>query len=1390
MIQQLLPNLIHENFSQGIFYGSLDAVTLFIDISGFTPLTETLMQYRRDGAEALTQVLQSVFSPCVHHVYQQGGFISTYAGDAFTAIFPSENHADAPLRALATAFYIRQFFSENGEISTPYGAFQVSVKIGLGQGRVDWGVIGRENQHTYYFRGEGVKACAFAEHQADKGEIISNMDLLPSIASHVKSQPLTEDYVLLTGFSNDVPALLEPERPLNADDLRPFVPDAVIKLESRGEFRDVSVAFISIEDTEDSEDYTTINSFIADVLVLCNRYGGYFRHVDFGDKGAMIVLLFGAPVAYENNSERAADCLLAIRALQTTIRWRGGLTFGTTYAGFTGGEERSDYAAIGDIVNLSARLCMSAEWGEIWTTAQVQSWLRASGFQFDSLGTQSFKGKTQMVEVYALTGKRIASFVEAQSITMIGREQELTNLTDAVNPILNGHFGGITYIYGEAGIGKSQLVLALRQQMVTSQNVGWYYLPADEILSVSYNPFRHFLRQYFDQQVGSGININRNRFDAKIDALIQSPELVNEETIRATLDRTRSFIGALIDLRWNGSLYEQVEPTQRAENTQIALKNLFLAESLRQPLILHFEDIHWIDEDTRSIIVTLTRNMEGYPIVMLMTSRYNDDGSSVTIPDLDPETPLHTIALQPFDRENTARQVNALLGGDSDESFVTYLLDKTSGNPFFVEQLVYHLLELNLLEQHHEMWRVKESQLSEVPTTIGAVLVARLDRLTLDIKTIVQTAAVLGQEFEVNVLSSMLRNDPDVDNKVKAAEDQSIWTAITRILYLFKHALMRDAAYDMQLRSRLRELHALAATAIRDVYTDDLPSHYGDLAYHYGKAGDTENEREYSLLAGQSAAAGATADAANFLARAYELTPEHELQARYEILGTREKIYDMQGNREPQREVIEIMQKIADQLADDHKRASTLVLFAHLLETIGGFKQGHDVLDEAIVVAEKINARDVLAIAEKERASGYLRQGNLNEAMPHLSRATDIYQELGDVDAQCSTLNTMSVGYINTGNFDEGRRLLQRSQELAKDSSREHTRGKVFQNLAVIAQYTGHYAEAEAYLKQAYDIMLKYGDRRNQAACITNMGANAYSMGDYETAHKYFVQSQSYYREAGDLTHVVHTTQNLGAILIQRYEYEEAIRQLELGLKLGDQIGSVLGIGHMNDTLANLYILLGQYEKAQYYLEIALVKIRAIKDKRVEMYNLGAQSMLKILLGDYATALDFAKQNIEGSLSSHFRQLSTIGYRMRGRVLLEQGDIAGSREAYQKSLEIEIETEETHFLIENWAGLARAELADGNLDEALKYVEKCLANIAVAYDLAGMTEKSLIYLTCYDVLVAADDLQRAQEVLNTGHKLVQFVVGKLTNPDYIDSFLNNIVANKRLVQLWEAQNPA
>jgi hypothetical protein len=317
---------------------------------------------------------------------------------------------------------------------------------------------------------------------------------------------------------------------------------------------------------------------------------------------------------------------------------RAGITAGVGYAGIIGGQQRCEYGGVGDVVNLAARLMMKTKWGQIFVAETIAK--NAPQFRFAYQGDFTYKGVAAPVPTYTLSGRKIDSRQQRFPEAMIGRQVELQRLQEVAKPIFRGVFAGIVYIYGEAGIGKSRLAYALRETITTHTPITWCHCPVDQILRRPFNPFKTYLRRYFEQAPERSEGENRAKFEEKYAALV---EALSSAPMDGTggggpdpaphikeLIRTKSVFGAQIGLFWPDSLWEHLDAKGKYENTLSAIKTFFLAQSLLNPAVIELEDGHWIDRDSETFLKALTRNIPEYPILLLVTLRYNDDGIKPT----------------------------------------------------------------------------------------------------------------------------------------------------------------------------------------------------------------------------------------------------------------------------------------------------------------------------------------------------------------------------------------------------------------------------------------------------------------------------------------------------------------------------------------------------------------------------------------------------------------------------------------------------------------------------------------------------------------------------------------------------------------------------------------
>jgi class 3 adenylate cyclase/tetratricopeptide (TPR) repeat protein len=815
-----------------------------------------------------------------------------------------------------------------------------------------------------------------------------------------------------------------------AEQLRPWLlPDVYARIQSgQGELlpelRHAVALFlrfdgIAYEDDPLAED--KLDRYIRWVQNVLEQYGGTLIQLSSGDKGSYLYIAFGAPTAHEDDARRAVTAALELRTPPPELGFirasQLGIASGTMRAGAYGGTTRRTYGALGDSVNLAARLMMAAAPGEVLVSRQVQQAV-VDLFVWADLPALHVKGKRTAVLIARLIGARPApSATLGYASPLIGRADQLAQLQQAIAPILAGQCAGMVYVYGEAGMGKSRLVHELRQlltcrsALATPTRSAWFTCPAEGIRRQSLHPFRSFLRTYFDQDVDGAEAENSARFDTVLGELIAFLSATDEQqttnnqqpmtnaqlddTQRASLvvelGQMRSFLGALVDLRWAGSPYERAEPQQRFEHTLAAFRTLILAESLRQPVLLQIEDAHWLDDESRELLRVLMRDSAEYPFVVLLASRYSDDGLPIRIP-VGEDIKIQTVDLHALTPQGIGMLAAHVLGEPIADDLTTFLATKTNGNPFFVEQLALDLRERGLLEnqQPHGIGLSIQSarSSSEVPASITAVLIARLDRLAAPLKAVVQVAAVLGQEFDTQVLARMLPDAADTITNVRLAEAETIWSAAGDTRYRFRHALLRDAAYDMQVYARLRELHARAGAAIEQIYGEALAGQIAELAYHYGQAEYTERERQYVALLGEQAFnLSAFREAITCFERALALTPE-----------------------------------------DGIRRARLTFQLARTMLLLNDHDQGRWLYQQSLALSEAAGDHAGVAAVCYELAT----LSASDAALSYLTRALELYRDIGELAGQGRVLNRLGGIFIELGDAEQALAAYEQAIELGQ----------------------------------------------------------------------------------------------------------------------------------------------------------------------------------------------------------------------------------------------------------------------------------------------------------------------------------------------------------------------
>jgi predicted ATPase/class 3 adenylate cyclase len=1213
-VRQILPHLILENYRAGIYGGEFTATGLFVDITGFSSMADVLMQHGQHGAEVLAWIIRQIFDLLNSEILTQGGFIVGFAGDSVTALFQDEiDTLPSAQRALAAAWGFQKQMANRPSIDTVYGVFPISAKAGLAYGRVNWGILRSKDKTraTYYFSGEPVNDSASAEHHAKAGEIVLSKNGFERLNNDVTCQ-VRDDFYLVDGINCNLPqprpvALAEPDPAI----LRVFFPDILLKPNVPNEFRQVVNLFIQLPDLPAAQ----LADFMGNLFDAQARYGGLIGRVDYGDKGCNLLLFWGAPIAYENDINRALNFISDLR-VSGKYSFRAGMTYYVSCAGFIGSDQREEYTCYGRGPSLAARLMMSASFGEVWLDGTIASRAQRH-FDLGFVGELNFKGFSHMEKVYLLHKPKAAIEITYKG-EMIGRESELQQLKEFVAPLWQGNFAGGLIIWGDAGMGKSRLINEFQASwLFLRDSLLWALCQSNQLLRQSLDPFRYWLRSYFGVSATHDTQENLDRFHAQLQKIIAKTD---DALIRSELERTTSILAALVDLHWENSLYEQLDAQGRYDNTFIAMSTLIKAESRCQPLIVLIEDAQYIDDDSLAFLLYLNRSLaadtKNYPVAILATSRLEPAG-----PSMDTGIFKQQIKLGVIPGAALARLAETNLGGAVAPGLLRLLNDRADGNPFFAEQILSYLHEENLLHQGDTGWDISPSAYdSALPVDIHAILVARLDQLTREVRDVIQTAAILGREFEVQVLARMLSSETNLLAALTEAENAAIWSAPNEIHYLFHHALLRDAAYTMQMQARREELHAVAVNALETLYSGQIQHHCAELSYHAERANLVEKACHYLQLAGDvSREAYQNALAVDYYTRALALTPEDDQAARFILLLNREKAYSYQGQKELQQQDLDVLQKLTAHLEKEKQVEVALRTIKYLVYS-GNYSQAIPKIKAAITLARSIDKLDVAVQAYIQWAVCLYRQGKLPQAVHQNEKGLSLARQIGDFKAEAKLLNTLGLIHLEQKELDKAKYYFETSLQIASEVDSPGMKARILNNLGMLSGYYGDLSSGQEYYERSLVLAREIGDRKGESIVLSNLGWIAGTLGDYAKAREYTQQTLRNSRETGDRFTEAYSLINLSSQTGAWGEYESALTYARQGLELTRQIGDPSGMAWSWTYLGHSLLALRRLDEASEAYQAALGIRRSLNQPALATEPASGLARARLASGDLAQA--------------------------------------------------------------------------------------------------------------------------------------------------------------------------
>jgi len=621
-------------------------------------------------------------------------------------------------------------------------------------------------------------------------------------------------------------------------------------------FADLKGSMELLADRDPEEARHILDPVLERLMAAVHRYEGTVNQV-LGDG---IMALFGAPLAHEDHAVRACYAALAMqdalrrysaevrRTHGIEVQIRVGLNSGEVVVRAIGNDLHMDYSAIGQTTHLAARMEQLATPGSIRLTAETLR-LAEGLIQVASLGLVPVRGLADLVEVFELVGAstiwgRFQAAATRGLTRFVGRQMELEALQQALARAATGH-GHIVAMVGEAGVGKSRLVYEFAH---SHRLTGWRVL---ESASVSYGkatlyfPVLDLLKRYVRVEESDDLRTIRAKVTGQV--------LTLDEALQDVIPPLLSLLDALLD----DSPFLQLEPPQRRQRILEALKRLLLRESQVQPLLLVFEDLHWIDAETQALLDSLVESLPTVRLLLLVNYRpeYQHAWGS--------KTSYTQLRLDPLPPASADELLQALVGDDPGLAPLTQLLiARTEGNPFFLEESVRTLAETGALAGAPGAYRLAQALPTiQVPATVQAVLAARIDRLPPEEKRLLQTAAVIGTEVPFPLLQAIAEVSEDALHRsldhLQAAELLDETRLFPEREFTFKHALTHEVAYGGLLQERRRVLHGRIVEALEALAAERLAEQVDRLAHHAVRGEVWDKALAYCRQAGARAAPAA-----------------------------------------------------------------------------------------------------------------------------------------------------------------------------------------------------------------------------------------------------------------------------------------------------------------------------------------------------------------------------------------------------------------------------------------------------------------------------------------------------------------------------------------------------
>lgn len=1281
---------------------------LFADISGFTPLTAALAQELgvQRGAEEVLNQINPVYEAIIAELHQYSGSVLGFAGDSITCWLNGDDGA----RGVACALAMQEAMKPFATVKTPAGTpISLAIKVAVVAGPARRFVVGDPRiQLIDVLAGHTLDHVAAAEKLAGKGDVVVGEEVISALGSAVS--PIewrvgtdSDRFAVVDNLHKwpepaphpQLMSLPLPEEQAKSWALPPIYSRLKIGTKFLAELRPTVALFLKFAGIDFDNDEAAghkLDAYVQWLQATAQEQEGFLIQVTIGDKGSYAYFSFGAPLAHDDDSTRAVAAALDFRQLPPELDFitdvQIGISRGRVWAGECGSRLRYTYGVMGNEVNMAARLMTKAGPGQILVRRRVAEEARQS-FEFRQLGMMTVKGGAEPIPVAELIGRQQIQPLQSTQfdLPLVGREEEIGRLERILDSVLAGR-GQVVTLQGVTGIGKSHL-LGVFQQSATANGFQVVVGAGQRIFqTTTYYPWQQIMRQLFGLGTSTGEQGGEGFVQSQTEAVERALLQINPEwRVRIPL------LGDLLNLAIpDNPTTAAFDPKKRQESLFAFLSDIIRTWSRSQPLLIIFENAHWMDETSRALLEVLAKSVADIPVMLIAAVRsLAETGSQAAVftttngPDNH-----HLIELNELDSRAIEQLIANILGGKP--SLLTTLLieAKAQGNPFFSRELIDAFRESNQLIQEDGNWVLSSGMVETmrranvlvqdgdtwvlaqsadlstinlgIPDSVHGVILARIDRLPDSHKPTIKVASVIGYSFELGLVAQVHPSSlpqGDLRDQAQTLEERDFifhdWQSqaeTNQETYTFRQLATQEVSYETLLFTQRRELHRKLAVLLEEQSPDAIDQ----IAYHAYLGEDWTRSMRYHMLAGSQdkqlfANLQSVEHFHKALASAEHLPPEETTAYRQEIHA----------------------------------------ILGELLLTIGQYEEGLEHLQTALGLAEQLGNPDAQADACRWIARAYEVRGQYEPALEWIKSGLE---RLGDRLTPAALELHLISGLIfsRQGDFKRAHEQALASLLAAEELNLPSIVARAHNLLGIIDRNRGQLAEASNHFDEALKLYINIGNLQGQALAQNSL-ANAYfELGQWSDASRFYQQAGQTFSKLGDIYNKVLVDNNLGVIALNQGRLDEALQIYQRAIQALVLIGGsslVMGALHLN--IGATHIRRNEIPTAFEHLNTSreLFDRAKIRNLLPELHRRMAEAHL--MRRDYSQAKEEALTSL--GLARELAGLGDEGLALQvlGMIDSAEGKIEAAKDNLQKADELLRRVGDNY-------GLARAQLSLAELE--------------------------------------------------------------------------------------------